>query len=90
MLFAMFLRQIADNHHQQKADGRNRNISSEIISLYCIDCFVAKMPTIAKPMPAMVLLVEIKVLSDSLLRAIRVLGDDGIKRQPESHGLQRS
>ena len=90
MLFAMFLRQIADNHHQQKADGRNRNISSEIISLYCIDCFAANMPTIAKPMPAMALLVAIKVLSDSLLRVLGVLCDDGITPQPESHGLQRS
>lgn len=68
----------------------NRNISSEIISLYCIDCFAAKMPTIAKPMPAMVLLVEIKVLSDSLLRVIGVLCDDGLERQPESRRLQRS
>ncbi len=68
----------------------NKNISSEIISLYCTDCFAAKMPTIAKPMPAMVPLVEIKVLSDSLLRAIRVLGDDWLERQPESRRLQRS
>ena len=61
----------------------NRNISSEIISLYFIDCFAAKMP-------AMVPLVEIKVLSDSLLRAIRALGDDWLERQPESRRLQRS